>query len=81
MKFKLKDYRDTITEFELPLDHFRGNKDITIIYTIQSGDEVVYLYYQSNLLKTFDSSNTRMKDYLDEIKPITFEELKLLNQE
>lgn len=86
--FKLKDYRNSITEFGVPLDFFKANTNLTIVYTVQSGDEVVYIYNDNKLLKKYDANikkNSdgklilRAVDILDDLKVLSLEELLLLN--
>lgn len=76
MKFKLKDYLDELKEFELS----ETKDNLTIVYTLQSGDEVVYIYCENNLIKKFDSNETRLTNLLDELRIISLEELSLLNK-
>ena len=77
IQVNLKDYQDEIKTFDVELS---GEK-LTIVYTIQSGDEVVYIFEDNQKIYTLDSSDNRTTDFLDEIKLITIEELVMLNKE
>ena len=82
LKFKLSDYRGNLTDFmtEVPLSDI----NLTIIYTVLSGDEVVFIYHCGELIGEYDSGQkepgcTRIQSCLDEIKLITKEELENLH--
>ena len=78
MTIKLKNYRNQIREYEVDIP-----SDIIVVYTIQAGDEVVYIFdSQKNLLYTLDScESVRTFDLLDKIKLISREDLIELNKE
>ena len=75
----LKDYVGDKKEFDITLSS-RDDSNLTIIYTIQSGDEVVYIYQFNNLIYTLDPSDCRGASYLDTIKIMTLDELYKLNK-
>ena len=78
---KLKNYEGKIKTFDIALSS-RSDADITIVYTKQAGDEVVYIFQFRDLVYTLDScEDIRTFDLLDEIKLLTLEELENLNQE
>lgn len=78
MRVKLKDYDYRIKEFDIDLTNC---KNLIIVYTIKSGDEVVYIFDDTEELYCLDSSSTRITSYFDELKILTLEELKELNNE
>ncbi len=76
----LKDYNGNIKSFDITLPSAHRDQ-LTIIYTKQVGDEVVYIFLFGNELYKLDSDNEiRTFDILDEIKPISLEELLALNK-
>lgn len=77
MDFTLKAYNDIKVNFHL--DNLMG---ITgIVYLMVTGDEVVHVFYDDGTDEVFDSAASRLVDYLDEIKLITLDELKNLNND
>lgn len=82
LKFKLSDYRGHLTDFmaEVPFSDI----NLTIIYTVLSGDEVVSIYHCGELIGKYDGGPkepgcTRIQSCLDELKVITKEELENLH--
>ena len=78
MKVRLKDYDYRIKEFDIDLTNC---KNLIIVYTKKSGDEVVYIFDGTELLYELDSSSNRTMSYFDDLKILTLEELKELNNE
>lgn len=76
----LKDYNGNIKSFDITLPS--AHKDqLTIIYTKQAGDEVVYIFlFGDELYKLDSNSEIRTFDLLDEIKSISLDELLALNK-
>ena len=80
-KVNLKNYRDEIKTFDIALSS-RSDSDLTIIYTKQSGDEVVYIFEFGNKTYELDSEEDgRTFDLLDDLRPISLDELLALNKE
>lgn len=79
-QIKLKDYEGIIKSFDIALSQ-KSDSNLTIVYTKQAGDEVVYIFEYNTLTHVLDSCDTRLSNLLDEIKLITLEELESLNQE
>ena len=81
-KVNLKNYRDEIKTFDIALSS-RSDSDLTIIYTKQSGDEVVYIFEFGNKTFELDASDEdgRTFDLLDDLRPISLDELLALNKE
>lgn len=81
-KVNLKNYRDEIKTFDIALSS-RSDSDLTIIYTKQSGDEVVYIFEFGNKTYELDAGDEdgRTFDLLDDLRPISLDELLALNKE
>ena len=81
-KVNLKNYRDEIKTFDIALSS-RSDSDLTIIYTKQSGDEVVYIFEFGNKTYELDAGDEegRVFDLLDDLRPISLDELVALNKE
>lgn len=81
-KVNLKNYRDEIKTFDIALSS-RSDSDLTIIYTKQSGDEVIYIFEFGNKTYELDAGDEdgRTFDLLDDLHPISLDELLALNKE
>ena len=76
-KVTLKNYLGELKTFEVDLSKATN---LIIIYTKLVDDEVVYIFDGATKLYTLDSNPwSRTFDILDNIKPITVEELESLN--
>lgn len=78
IKFTLKDFEGNTKDFILKKP--QAIKDI--IYTVLTGDEVIYVTYKDDEQEIYDSyDGDRMYSGLDKVRVITLEELQKLNHE
>jgi len=76
----LINYQGQIKTFDIVLSQ-RSDSNLTIIYTKQSGDEVVYIYEYGALTYKLDADDgSRSSDLLDELQLISLEELVELHR-
>ena len=82
MEFRLKDYKGNIKKFNIIALENVNPSELNIIYTVQSGDEVIYIFIRDELLEICDSCDLEDRKFsiLDTLYPISLSQLERLNK-